>query len=81
MRYREYMKCPKCGYSPKRGRPKKLDDEEVRRLMDQGLGIRGTARKLGVTHGAVAAALKRQMKRQYKAFIKEKGIKPGDWVK
>lgn len=53
-------KCPQCGYEPPRGRPKKLDDEKVKRLRAKGLSLREMADKLGVTEGAIRAALKRK---------------------
>lgn len=53
------MKCPKCGYSPPKGRPKKLDDTQVAGLYGRGLSLREIAVRLGVTHGAVQASLKR----------------------
>ena len=52
-------KCPQCGYEPPKGRPKKLDDAKVKKLAKK-LGNRGAARELGVTEGAVRAALKRK---------------------
>lgn len=54
-------KCPHCNPTP-RGRPKKLDDQEVKKLKKKGLGIREIGRKLGVTHGAVRASLSRSTK-------------------
>lgn len=53
------MTCPNCGYEPPRGRPKKLDDAKVLALHKKGLSLREIADKLGVTHGAIQAALKR----------------------
>lgn len=55
-------KCPKCGYEPPRGRPKKLDDAKVRKLLAKLGSARAIARELGVTHGAVNASLKRSKK-------------------
>lgn len=52
-------KCPNCGYEPPKGRPKKLDDAKVRKLRKQGKSLAEIAAKLGVTRGAVQAALKR----------------------
>ena len=54
------MKCPQCGYQPPRGAPKKLDDAKVKKLRAKGLSLREIAAKLGVTHGAVQASLKRE---------------------
>jgi len=54
------MTCAKCGYSPPRGRPKKLDDAEVRKLHAKGLSLGAIADKLGVTRSAVQASLRRQ---------------------
>lgn len=56
------MKCPQCGYEPPRGRPKKLDDTRVKALAKKGLNNLEIAEKLGVTEGAIRAALKRQSK-------------------
>jgi len=53
-------KCPRCGYEPPRGRPAKLDAAKVKKLKAKGLSGREIARRLGVTEGAVRAALKRQ---------------------
>jgi hypothetical protein len=53
--------CPTCGrpLPNPRGRPKKLDVVEVKRLIKKGLSNVAIAEKLGVTEGAVRAALKR----------------------
>lgn len=48
-----------CGYQAPRGRPRKVDAANVRSLRAKGLSLRKIADKLGVTHGAVQAALKR----------------------
>jgi transposase len=53
------MKCPNCGYQPPRGAPRKLDPERAAKLRAKGLTYRAIAEKLGVTEGAVRAALKR----------------------
>ena len=53
------MKCPNCGYEPPRGRPRNLDDVQAKRLRVKGLSLRAIAAKLGVTEGAIRAALKR----------------------
>jgi DNA invertase Pin-like site-specific DNA recombinase len=42
-----------------KGRPKTLDDKEVRRLFKKLGSARAVARELGVTHGAINASLKR----------------------
>jgi biotin operon repressor len=52
-------KCPACGFEPPRGRPKKLDVAKVKKLKAKKLSGREIARQLGVTEGAVRAALKR----------------------
>jgi hypothetical protein len=56
------MRCPQCGYEPPIGRPKKLDDKKIQTLRKRGLSLREIASELGVTHGAVQAALKRSKK-------------------
>ncbi len=53
------MKCPKCGYAPPIGRPKKLDDKKIKALKLSGKSLADIAIKFGVTRGAVQAALKR----------------------
>lgn len=53
------MKCPNCGYEPPRGRPKKLNDAKVRAEYRKTKSLAETAKKFGVTRGAVQAALKR----------------------
>lgn len=53
------MKCPKCGYEPPMGRPKKLDDKKVKQMKKDGKSLSEIAAKFGVTRGAVQAALKR----------------------
>jgi len=52
-------RCPQCGYQPPRGAPRKLDREKAAKLRDKGHTFRAIAEKLGVTEGAVRAALKR----------------------
>lgn len=52
-------KCPKCGYQPPRGRPKKLSNLKVRKLRDKGKSLAEIASLLSVTRGAVQASLKR----------------------
>jgi len=52
------MKCPQCGYQPPRGAPKKFDHEKAKAMRKKGLSYRAIAEKLGVTDGAVRAALK-----------------------
>lgn len=57
------MKCPTCqreGYTPPaKGRPKMLDDKRVMKLRAKGKSLRDIAAELGVSHGAVQAAIKR----------------------
>lgn len=53
------MKCPKCGYHPPIGRPKKLNDKEVVRLHKKGWSLSKIAEKFSVTRGAIQASLKR----------------------
>lgn len=53
-------KCPQCGYEPPKGRPPKIDPDEVKRLKKKGLSNVAIAEKLGVTEGAVRAACKRR---------------------
>lgn len=56
------MKCPKCGYHPPMGRPKKLDDARVRKeASKQGSSLSTLAYKFGVTRGAIQASLKRSL--------------------
>lgn len=50
---------PGEGYKPEMGRPKRLDDSEVKRLKKSGHSLAKIADKFGVTRGAVQAALKR----------------------
>ncbi len=52
-------RCPNCGWSPPRGRPKALDDAKVRKLRKQGKSLAYIADKFGVTRGAIQKALKR----------------------
>lgn len=52
-------KCPNCGWSPPKGRPREIDEKKVRRLRKKGLGIREIARELGVSHGAIRKVLAR----------------------
>lgn len=54
--------CPTCGrpLPNPRGAPKKLDDAKMKKLRAKGLSLRAIAEKLGVTHGAVQASLKRE---------------------
>jgi transposase len=52
-------KCPNCGWEPSRGAPKKFDVEKAAKMRVKGLSYRAIAAKLGVTEGAVRAALKR----------------------
>lgn len=52
------MNCPKCGYTPPRGRPKTVDDKVIAKLR-KSLSVRAIAEKLGVSAGAVQGALRR----------------------
>ena len=53
------MTCPKCGYAPRKGRPKGLDDKEVKALALTGWSLQAIATTFNVTRGAVQASLKR----------------------
>jgi hypothetical protein len=54
------VKCPKCGYhNTTIGRPKLVDEENLKRLSRMGLTIREMAAILDMSHGGVHAALKR----------------------
>ncbi len=53
------MKCPHCGYEPPIGRPKKIDDRKVKKMHKAGKSLAEIADKMGVTRGAIQAALKR----------------------
>ncbi len=53
------MKCPKCGYEPPKGRPKKLNDKEIKALSAEGWSLTALATTFGVTRGAIQASLKR----------------------
>lgn len=53
-------KCPQCGYEPPRGRPPKLDAGKAKTMRARGLTFRAIAEKLGVTEGAIRAAVKRK---------------------
>lgn len=60
------MKCPKCGKygfkaknKKRTGRPKKINDQEVKCLHDRGKSLSEIARKFSVTRGAIQASLKR----------------------
>ena len=51
--------CTACGFhKPKNGRPRAFDYERARKLSKK-YSLREVAEKLGVTHGAVQAALKK----------------------
>jgi predicted DNA-binding protein YlxM (UPF0122 family) len=53
------MKCPKCGFSPKLGRPKKLPDKKIKALAKTGWSLQALATTYNVTRGAIQAAIKR----------------------
>jgi len=53
------MKCPKCGYAPKLGRPKKLNDKKIYKLALTGWSLQALATQFEVTRGAIQAAIKR----------------------
>lgn len=57
------MKCPNCGYVPKRGAPRKFDHDEAVALVRSGMSNREVARQLGVSEAAIRAALKGGKKR------------------
>lgn len=52
------MKCPKCGFETKPGRPQEIDRAKVLKMRKQGFTLRYIANVLGVSHGAVARILK-----------------------
>jgi len=52
------VKCPKCGYQPTQGAPRKFDYAKAAKLRKNGMTFREIADHLGVTEGAVRAALK-----------------------
>ena len=60
------MKCPTCnkpGFTPPLlGRPRELDDAEVRRLRKAGKSLREIAKELGVSLGGIQRSLKRKGK-------------------
>lgn len=45
--------------SPKKGRPKTLDDKRIKELKKDGFSLSQIAEKFGVSRGAIQAALKR----------------------
>lgn len=57
------MNCPKCGYAPPRGRPKKLDDERILKLHAGGMRLNEIAKLFNVTSPAILAAIKRTKKK------------------
>lgn len=65
------MGCPKCGYEPPKGRPKKLDDQSVRHLSKDGYSLATMATHFGVTRGAIQASLKRTKKKSPRRTVKE----------
>ena len=56
------MKCPQCGYQPKRGRPKKLPDKQIRNLVNKKYSLAEIAEIYGVTKGAIWSSLQRSKK-------------------
>ncbi len=52
------MKCPKCGFSPKLGRPSKIDSMEAFKLRGLGWTLQNIADFMGVTKSAIAYVLK-----------------------
>ena len=53
------MKCPKCGYMPPKGRPKKLNDKKIAALAKTGWSLQALATTFKVTRGAIQASLRR----------------------
>lgn len=53
------MTCPKCGYTPRIGRPRVLDDARVMRWYRRGWPIARIAKKFGVSKPAIAQSLRR----------------------
>lgn len=60
------MECPKCGYKPNMGRPKKLDDKKIRKLALTGWSLTALATQFEVTRGAIQASIKRAIKKENK---------------
>lgn len=58
------MKCPNCGYSPKLGRPKILNDDMVKLFSNKGFSLQKIAGIFGVTRGAIQASLKRYARKR-----------------
>lgn len=56
------MKCPQCGYAPKKGRPKKIDDAKVRAMRKRGATLSEIAHHFNVTRMSVHHSLKRKNK-------------------
>jgi transposase len=52
-------KCPKCGYEPPKGRPKKLNDTAVMMHHRSGESLSAIAKRFGVTRGAIQESLRR----------------------
>jgi len=57
------MKCPKCGFTPKQGRPRKISRSEVSTHLKYGKTLREIAKLMGVSHGAIALIRKELMKK------------------
>lgn len=69
------MKCPKCGFAPTIGRPKKIDDDAVMKMRKKKMSLAQIADQLGVTRGAVQAAIKRKGEVMAKKAAKKKAKK------
>ena len=54
------MKCPKCGFQPKLGRPRKIEREDVLTLRKKGYSLRAIAKLIGVSVSTVCVALRRK---------------------
>ncbi len=56
------MKCPKCGFVRKPGRPPEINRDRVKFFLKRGHTLREIAERLGVSHGAIALIRKELMK-------------------